>query len=207
MKKLFFMLCVGWLLLPCRGDAQLLEDYGIKCALTSATLSIDYKAGLLVPSVQRRVGFNVALYAEWFSLPYLSLITQVEYDQRGCLEPLQVGVANPASQRIDYLSVPLFIKVRYPLGEAQPYLFAGPRFDFKLDYQKTDMGDWPTPPYSEFKPTLLGTSLGAGLELPKFAPLPLLVEFRYNLDFSNSYSSFFYNMKNNAFDFWIGVEL
>lgn len=165
-------------------------------------------------SPQRRIGFNVGLYAEWLGLPFFSLITQVEYDQRGYLEtyyvslPLPAGFATKlASQRIDYLSVPILAKITFPIDGVQPYILAGPRVDVKLGYEKTYLGDWPTPPYSEFKSTDFGASIGAGLTLPNFPMLPILFEFRYNLDASSSYKTSFSTYRNNSCDIWIGVQL
>lgn len=214
MKRVVFTVCACWLLLAIDVNAQLLKGYGIKCALTSSTHSIDYTSRVTLPSSERRVGFNIALYAEWLEIPFFSLITQVEYDQRGYREtyyqsapPPAVYVTKLANQRIDYLSVPLLAKLTFPLCGMQPYIFAGPRLDIKLDYQKTYLGDQPTPPYSEFKANVFGSSVGVGLTFPKLAVLPFLLEFRYNSDFSNSYQTNFSTFKNNAYDVWLGVEL
>lgn len=214
MKKVFLISCAFWLMLFIGANAQLLKGYGVKCALTSATLTIDYTGGPTLAPPQRRIGFNIGLYAEWLDLPLFSLITQVEYDQRGYLEtyyvsrPLPAGFATKlASQRVDYLSVPILAKITFPAGGVQPYVLAGPRVDVKLDYKKTYLGDWPTPPYSEFKATDFGASIGAGLALPSFTMLPILFEFRYNFDFSSSYETNFSTYRNNSFDVWVCVQL
>ena len=181
-----------------------------------AVTSADQKYDLtLVPGLEtkRRVGFNVAAFAEWFDVPFFSLITQVEYAQKGTGQdfvvtgpsgPNPVGVRTLYS-RLDYVSVPVLGKLRLPGGPLSPYIVAGPRMDFFLGY-KSDEGAFNSV-YDKFKKTSLGGSAGIGIQLDSILPISVLAEARYNFDFVDSYETNLLKVRNSTFDFWLGVAL
>ena len=198
----------------CRLDAQLLRGYGLKAGLTSANEA--YHLGSLPQfETKRRVGFCIAAYAEWLNLSALSVVTQLEYTQRGVgweLKTLRVGprgfeqISSQVSYaRVDFISLPILIKLRLPVGSIQPFLLAGPRIDHLLGYTSAD---WSLiDPYSSFDQNVLGGSVGGGVESVELLPVDVVMEFRYNHDFVNSYENPVLTVRKNAFDFWLGVRL
>jgi len=210
MKKIVLMMLVvtaGYLNFC---NAQLLKNCGLKIGVTSADQKYDLK---LAPGLEtkRRVGFNVGAFAEWFDVPLFSLVTQVEYTQRGMGQdfivtgpsgPNPIGVKTLYS-RLDYVSVPILGKLRFPSGPVSPYIVAGPRADFLVGY-KSDEGAFNSV-YDKFKKTSFGGSAGIGIQIESLLPIAVLAEARYNFDFADSYETDLLKVRNSAFDFWLGV--
>ena len=193
-------------------NGQLLKSYGCKVAITSATQQYDYSDGFKLDN-KRRIGWGVAIYAEWFNLPIFSMISQIEYIQRGMgLEFSHPGSSSPAIlstetlyQRLAYLSIPILVKLTAPLPLLEPYIFFGPCIDFLLGY-KDDFGYSPSI-IESYKKNLWGGSVGGGIDFNKILPLPICIEFRYNIDFSNSFSDKYKTIKNSAYDLWLCINI
>lgn len=203
-------LIVALLLLCTQSRAQFLSRIGVKAALTSASQSMKNEI-VQDMELKRRTGFAVAAFADLFDLPAFSLVAQVEYAQRGM--GLEVAVTGPEGPeiigkrtlyaRLDYLSIPLLAKVKFPMPLLTPYLLAGPRADFSLG-SSLDEGVF-REVYDKFRKSGLGGSVGLGVETATLLPADLLLEFRYNVDFADAYSSNVLKIRNSAFDIWIGA--
>ncbi len=198
-----------------QSNAQLLDSYGIKLGLTSASQKVDYGSTpyyLVGIPMDRRIGFNAAIYAEWFKLSMFSVVTQVEYAQRGFTQELKTvgGTSQDVrvhsrNVRIDYLSIPLLIKASPWKWLASPYLIAGVRMDIRMSASDDLAGtSWIQ---DHFRRSIWGASAGIGLESHSLLPIPILLEFRYNVDAIDSYNVNTIKARNNAFDFWLGVAL
>lgn len=191
-------------------NAQLLKNYGLKMAVTSAGQKYDLT---LVPRLEtkRRVGFNVGAFAEWLDAPMFSILTQVEYAQRGIGQVFVVTGPNGPDpigtktlySRLDYLSVPVLAKLTLHSGLFSPYIMAGPRADFFLGYTSDENAS--NSVYDKFKKTSFGGSAGVGVQITSILPVTLLAEGRYNFDFADSYQTDLLKIRNNAFDFWLGI--
>jgi hypothetical protein len=192
------------------GNAQFLKSYGLKGAFTSADQKLNYTYVNI--ETKRRIGFNAAVFVEWFSVPYFSLVTQCEYNQRG----MRTAFAQTGSvltiigsftnyNRVDYLSIPVFAKLAIPLYPVSPYLLIGPRFDFLLGYKSDD--NIFNVVYDKFSKSTAGASFAFGVDLKELLQIAILVEARYNIDMKDSYSTQYLKMRNNAFDIWLGLAL
>ncbi len=209
MKTWLFSALVVLLMCTAETEAQFIKQYGFKVAFTSADQEYNLAP---VPDLEtkRRSGVNVAGFLELFDLPVFSLITQVEYAQRGM--GVEFAVTSPSGpepigmttlySRVDYLSIPVLVKARLETEAVSPYIMAGPRFDVMLGY-KSDKDAFNLL-YDEFKKTNWGASVGAGVESDAVLPFVVSAEFRYNFDFADSYRSDLANVRNNAFDVWVG---
>jgi hypothetical protein len=194
-------------------SAQLISHFGVKAAITSSIQEFDYSQSSIAPEIKRRVGFNAGVYAEWLNMPYFSIVTQVEYAQRGMgMDFVVTGPSGPQPletktvySRVDYLSVPALMKVRFQFSMITPYVLAGPRLDILLGYQ-SDEGVF-NALYDQFTTLALGGSVAVGVQIESLLPVPLLIEARYNVDFTNSYETNLLIVRNRAFDFWLGVAL
>jgi len=120
--------------------ANLIKSYGVKLAYTSTSQTVDF----VIPTPARRWtemkpsgrgGFSVAAFAEWFNLPIFSIVSQVEYAQRGAhmMYPVPGGWWLTDGS-MDYISTPVLAKLTAPLGHVNPYVFAGARADFLPSY-------------------------------------------------------------------------
>ncbi len=193
-------------------NAQLLGHYGLKVAYTSAAQSFNYYGGGFEINDERRPGVNAAAFAEWSTIPNLSVVTQLEYTQRGKGVKFARTTNDPTVldtwvqyHRVDYLSVPILAKLSLASGLVQPYLIAGPRVDFVLANHGADPNFRSL--YDDFKSPNLGGSAGAGMSTTAIVPAEIFVEFRYNLDLTAPYDNGALRVRNNAYDIWLGVAL
>jgi len=203
---LFLLLCASI------SDAQLIKSYGVKVSYTSTSQTVDF----VIPTpAQRwtemkpsaRGGFGVSAFAEWFNLPIFSIVSQVEYAQRGAhmLYPLPGGWGLTDGS-MDYISIPVLAKLTAPLGAFNPYVLAGPRADFLVSYHYDAI--YPNNSiYSDLNKATLGGSAGVGVQTNSILPVSLSAELRYDFDFFNSYNHADLNVHNDAFEIWIGVSL
>jgi hypothetical protein len=214
MKRLLCILFLTLFLLPATGTAQLLKSYGVKAAITSASQSFDYPTFHSFPrDFRRRIGFGVGVYAEWLNVPFISILTQIEYIQRGSREGFAVtGPDGPTvlrtdvlDRRLDYLSIPILFKAFTPLGSVTPYVLVGPRLDLLLGYRDETASDYSV--FQDFRKTSFGGTVGAGFDVADLLPVKFSVEFRTNIDFGDSYNTEFLKIRNSAYDIWIGVAL
>lgn len=216
MKLNLPMLVIMAILVVNEAHPQLIKSYGLKAGITSADQTFDWSS-IPDPSTERRVGFCLAAYAEWLNLPAFSVVTQLEYNQRGVGEKLYVLRFGPSGSRItdtqvfysrlDYLSIPILAKTEIPLGNVRPFIAIGPRLDFLLGYQTTESKLLYNTFYDDFRGLVLGGSVSIGIVMEGLFPFAITFEGRYNHDFSYSQSNQLIKIKNNAFDFWLGVGL
>jgi len=210
MKNLFFVLCFLAGSYANEANGQLVKSFGAKVAFTSADQRFDYSA---FPDLatKRRSGFNIGGFVEWLNIPYFSILTQLEYTQRGVGQefvitssqgPDPIGRITVYS-RLNYLSLPVLVKLALPATVLSPYLIAGPRIDILLGYNSYQGA--PNLLYDNFKGSVIGGSAGLGVETKSMLPFTLIVEARYNFDFADSFDNQFLRVNNNAFDFWLGV--
>jgi hypothetical protein len=92
---------IAALLFCAPAQAQMLSALGVKAGINSSTSEI-VMSGVdelrLALETQRRVGWQAAAFAEWLRLPVVSIVTQVEYAQRGFTEE-QVRTNDPIRGR------------------------------------------------------------------------------------------------------------
>ncbi len=207
-----FMVFLGLFAFPGVADAQLLRSYGLKLALTSANQDFHYTTPGPFET-KRRIGVNAGAFAEWLNIPLLSIVTQVEYAQRGMgVEFVLTGPTSLAPigaemiySRVDYLSIPVMAKLRFQAGLFSPYIIAGPRADFMLGYSSDRNSS--NDVYDGFRKSILGDTVGLGVGMAGIIPVRFLTEIRYNFDLQDSFSNSALTVRNNAVDIWLGVEL
>jgi len=185
-----------------------LNGYGLKVATTYP--NYDWRTqypSQISPQLGTLQGYNVALYAQWFDIGYLSVVTQLEYTQRGNSSsypweaPTLIRTQN---NRVSYMSLPVFAKFN-PLNiPVRPFILLGPRIDYLIDKQIEDVG---LSFYNHLKNWVLGYSIAVGLESNKFLGVNFSVEARFNRDITNTYHGGGIEIFNKAFDVWLGVGI
>ena len=109
-------------------DSQILKAYGIKVGAAAATQTFDYSINFSLPT-ENRWGLDIGGFAEFFQIPYFSLLTEVHYIQKGYSNTVQESTpAQPAGTgksitirpRLDYLSIPVLGKVRFETDVVTP---------------------------------------------------------------------------------------
>lgn len=189
-----FVLVVSLLLSATSVRAQLFDDYGAKVGVVSA--SAWDPDGALDP--ERRTGVAVSIFGERKMPSNVSLIGEFGYVQRGFtysvrqrndrgieLEPVE-GTA-----RLDYLTLPVLLKLNHAMTGGTLYAAGGPRFDL-LVHRKPATFDLAVGKKVEggavdfFDQFLVGGTIGIGVSTRTLLPLPLIAEGRYALDVTGS---------------------
>ena len=192
------------------GNAQLLGSAGFKVAYSSALQKLDFSDPSIDLGSKRIDAINVALFVEWFESSPVSILSQLEFMQRGRQEeflltapsgPEPIGVVIK-HLRISYLSVPVFAKLNILRQGISLYLLAGPRIDFMIAYKPDDPAAFLSKDL--LAKTIVGASVGVGTKFPMFF-FPLILDIRYNFDLKDSFNNGFARINNNALDIWLGV--
>ncbi len=191
-------------------QAQFLRGYGLKLGAVAANQSWNY-TGSSSMSYDNRWGFTVSGYVEFLDLPFVSGVLEAQYTQKGISESIPVtDAAHPDGTgefityrpRVDYLSIPLMIKVRFPMQVLTPYVVAGPRLDLLVG---KDGGAYSSV-IDSFKTSDFGATFGAGMEFQSMLPVGVFAEFRYNPSFQDAYDKGALKIRNRSMDFVLGVR-
>ena len=201
---IFIVIMALWFQFEC--VAQPLKLWGFKFGISSASQQFQ-DVDTYKPTV-RQTGFDAAVFTEWPSSSLFSLVTQLEFIQRGTVidvSPL-ADFGNPISytddhNRLQYLSALILGKFSIARQSAIPYILIGPHADYLLgyasDYHLLDFT------YSHFKKIIWGITAGVGCYSGSLLPVTLIGEIRYNFDILNS-ATLYNKIRNESIDFWLG---
>jgi len=184
-------------------------SYGIKAGFTSSSISTD----MFADEIKRREGLLAVAFAEWFNTSYFSLLAELGYVQRGYNNTVEFRDPDGQSLgqkegnlRFDYLTLSVLPKLQYSGSTLQPYVLAGSRGDVLLRGESSRSNFDPL--VDQYDMVALGGIVGVGIETGKqISPVPVFVEVRYNADITDSLSCCPRDIRNNAFDILLGVEL
>ena len=190
-------------------QAQLINGLGCKMGAAFAKQDFDYDHDYN-RDLKTRIGFDVAIYAEWLNLPFLHVLTEVHYIQKGMIEDVErwdinnISLSNTENNRIDYLSIPILAKVMVTCKNASQYILIGPRFDFLLGYKTGFFSSSVREIYSDFKNNSISGDIGYGMEINWAELIKTSIEFRYSPDFGYAYKSEHLKVKNESFEILVG---
>jgi hypothetical protein len=211
LKKTTILLFAFTTFLAGHCSAQAIKSSGFKVAITSANQKFDYFFNY-TPETKRRIGINAAYFVEWLNHPFFSILTQLEYCQRGAGLTAIIADVGPdygktttLYNRIDYLSLPVFAKFAFNAEPVRPYLIAGPRVDCII-HKESDEGSFNLVD-DGLNDFTMGASIGIGAESNSLLPIPVCIEARYNFDLLYSYNTDRLKVRNNSFDFWLGISI
>ncbi len=173
-----------------------------------ANQDFDYTFGFDFDT-ESRTGFDMGIYTEWFDLPFFSLLTEIHYIQKGMQHEErrfnefgeEVALLK-WNNRVDYLSIPILVKITIQTEHVSPYFIMGPRIDLLLGYDSDHFEAL----YDEFERVNLGGDFGIGVG-NNSGPVKILLEFRYSPDFTNAYKTDLLKVKNNSFEILFGLRL
>jgi hypothetical protein len=200
-------------LVPNFSQAQILSKWGVKTAFTRSKLEVRQFSDF----TSWRSGLNFAIFGEHTVNDWISVSTSLEYVQKGYLnEQVETDESGNeiqdviANTRLDYLSMFPLIKIQVPKRIISPFLTFGPRVDYLLHARKgqfrfTDITV--TDDFADFvKSFVIGASLSGGVQMPVLERLGISLEFRYNIDFTDSAREpVQYLFKNKTYDIWAGL--
>jgi hypothetical protein len=154
--------------------------------------------------VFRVVRRNAAIFAAWDVFSISSLVAQAEYVQGGFVQERTVRGNNirrvvRQGTRLDYVSLPILMKLQYPSLASGPYLIGGPRLNI-LIYRSAEIGL-----HNYLGEQTVDGVIGLGIVSNRLWRFPLLVEARYNFDFTEIRKYNTVQAKKNSFDVWLGM--
>ena len=194
-------------------ESQLLRSYGIKGGMSSTTETWSYTPQIeMIVSYTARQGVDIGIYAEWFSMSTISLLTEVCYIQKNedfsegkSFDYLGIPLEEYYSfqSKVNYLSLPILVKLRINWGVAVPYVIIGPRFYVYLSGNNNTFSN-------DFREIDVGGTFGFGVE--SLILFPIGAEIRYSPTFTNSPTFLTGDpgsnttIKNQSFEFLIVIS-
>jgi len=195
-------------------QAQFIKNVGIKIGGTASTQKWEYNPFIEMAGLKpdTKIGLNVGAFAEFLNLPFISLIGEVNYVEKGMqIDVLITDINNPEGRSkelwktgINYLNFSLLAKVRLEGIIFTPYLLAGPKFDIELGKsgKLVSAGSM----FDDFTKTRFGFKAGIGTEIKLFN-ITFLTEVLYDADFGTLYESGILKVTSSAVDFRTGVSI
>ena len=183
-------------------------SFGVKAGLALADQDWDYRD--FDQDFDSRLGMQFGIFAEFAVTDYVHVTPELRYVPVGVkvkywvtesYDPL-VTREETATSRIDYLSIPVLIKIAYPSETVSPYVIVGPRIDFQVGTNANGL----EAVYDELDKTVYGLTVGAGAEYAMSPKYRLLAEFSYSPDFSKAYETSLLSVTNKTLSFLIGVR-
>jgi hypothetical protein len=209
MKKYVFLGTIV-LLLSCGClQAQAVKSIAIKAGVAWATQKNEFKNVEIDQDISYKTGLHLALNAEFLQHPFISILAEVGYTQKGNKQEIELSTAQMPegtgemrtyNTTFSYGYLAPMIKLRKEFGGFVPYIFVGPRIDYQFsytsDFNLSAIED-------DFNKVLFGLNYGLGLEY-MFGQIGVGAVFHQQLDFSKIYSKTPENfglesIKNNAF--------
>lgn len=213
-KKCLIFLSI--LFIPFFLGSQTIDGYGVKLAFSQSKVIPKEKAF----HASWRSGLNVGLFVEKSVYKMIYAIIQLEYASKGYqLESIEMDEYGNriqtvwANTRLDYVSMPLLLKIVNNDLKCRPFIQVGPRLDYLFNF-KRGIFEFSHLNARDEMPNLLylnsfslGSSLSLGCYLPIMDTEKLLIEIRYNSDFDDipSESNIFFG-RNVSYDFWVGYS-
>ncbi len=141
------------------------------------------------PDTRHRKGIELGAFIDVATPhPWLSVVAEASYLQRGARLPVGIG-GNGATLlgdvRVDYLSMAVLPQARVGLGPVSLFGYAGPGVDVHLDTQSAAAV---SPPYHNDKAQVLVGEAGAGLELLVRGRWAVRAEIRRSADLTSAFT-------------------
>ena len=198
-----FIVCLAFITITATAvNAQLIRGAGIKVGATFSKQNWDYSSSGDTEKYDR-TGLNLGGFIEFFDNPLLTLVTEINYVQKGITRETEIPIPGPnpvvsTDKRIDYLNLAALGKVRLNLGLVEPYVLAGPKIDFELTKENEQDIE------NNFQKGRWGLKVGVGSEI-NLLPLNLFAEILYDADFNELYDNQNLKIETNSVDLRIGI--
>lgn len=147
-------------------------EIGIKGGLSFGNIS---NKGLLPGDLKTRTGFAAGLYLG-FGASVVSLGAEGLYAQRGLDSDQSLS---DSETRLDYVDIPVYLKIRIPTPGIRPYAFAGPQISLELRCH-TASGDACAEPSARETTDYAGV-IGAGVKFGGSTAVGLEARYVYGL--------------------------
>lgn len=210
MKKIFFAVFIVFSL-SVQSEAQIIKGYGVKLGMGISNSTWHYSSYNYDLTWDKNAGFSARLFADFFNYSIFSLEAEIGYSQKGIKDKIPItNITHPdgtgefidINNRLSYISAALMGKAQYKIGIFSPYAIIGPQLNYLAD-KKVDQRFEIV--YNNFNKQILGFSAGIGSGI-SIQGLNLILEYRYEKDFSNNYKSSGIEIKNYSHSFLVGFQ-
>lgn len=208
MKSRFAILFFIVILSSITCKAQFIRSYGIKAGSVAANQTWDY-VSLNDLDTKARFGFVGGVFLEMLDVPYISVVAELDYIQKGFKYKVEVATVDRPDgtgqfithePSVDYLSIPIMGKLRFEFTSISPYLIAGPRLDILI---KKDSKEFDAV-FDKFSETNIGATIGAGAEI-NLINIFLFGEIRYSPTLQDDFNNDFLAVRNKSVEFILGI--
>lgn len=194
-KTIAFLFILSFVL---QAKAQRFNSIAIAAGVTYA----NQKYLIAEPSELSRkkyvLGFNVAVFGEFFTRYYVRWVTEIQYNQKGSIDPQPEG--NYPNQ-LQYLCWNNYAKIRYEMDRIIPYILIGPRLEYTMAQSITS----PSTP-GPYLPLHVSPAVGAGVEFINYYNIKFFVEGFYNPDVMPAYIQPEVHVFNKDFELRVGLK-
>ena len=210
MKKIYLILILFSVVST--SQAQLIRNYGLKIGATISNQEWNYSTLPIDFDPDNRWGLNLGVFTEFLDIPYFSLVTELNYVQKGMIEediPVTT-VTNPDGTgeyvtwdtRVDYLNLCALGKLRLDFSLFTPYLLIGPKVDFEINLINSlgltnEVED-------NYNKIIYGVKLGGGTEI-KLTSFSILAEIIYDYNFNDLFENENLIVTASSVDFRLGI--
>lgn len=196
-------------------SAQFIRAYGIMAGAVQSRQQWDYTPQSLTTGLDSKPLWGVAVsgFVECLDAPYVSVLTGMDYTQKGrefTVMATEVDLNSPFGyrdiglrdyeERLHYIGVHVLAKLRLESPKATPYLAIGPRYDYLVIHPTAHV-------YERFKKSELSLMMVAGVELSVHNAFGLVAEFRYHSALTDAYQTDMLTISNRYMEFLVGVSL
>ena len=144
MKKVCFIFAL--IMFVSTSQAQIIRGYGLKVGTTISNQDWEYSnssglSGLSFDS-NSRVGINFGIFTEFLNVPFISIVTEVNYLQKGMKKDIPVTTNSQPDgtgefitwdTKVSYINISALGKLRINTGLFTPYILLGPKIDFEIN--------------------------------------------------------------------------
>ena len=215
MKKVCFIFAL--IMFVSTSQAQIIRGYGLKVGTTISNQDWEYSnssglSGLSFDS-NSRVGINFGIFTELLNVPFISIVTEVNYLQKGMKKDIPVTTNSQPDgtgefitwdTKVSYINISALGKLRINTGLFTPYILLGPKIDFEIN-KSNSIGSLNVVE-ENFNKNRFGLKVGIGTEI-NLSAFSFLAEFLYDADFNELYENQNLKIKSNSFDLRIGIIL
>ncbi|MGQ9706987.1 MAG: outer membrane beta-barrel protein [bacterium] len=160
----------------------------------------------------KNAGFNFSAYLEWFNNRKVNILTELYYMKLKPYEFYESIDANGTSyeyerwelKSFDYISIPVMLKVGYPIWLLKPYITIGPRVDLFISSDCYNIGGKIENPRREFGWFLFGIDMGYGIDIRLTERYILSPEYRFVYDLTYSRGTYHFEGKKRVHVIMLG---
>ncbi|HXF90298.1 MAG TPA: outer membrane beta-barrel protein [Candidatus Nitrosotenuis sp.] len=213
MKHFIYLMAVFSILISVTVCSQTVRTFGLKAGLVNSGQTWKYSGTFagFSPFDKRVSSVGLSGFVEWLDIPFLSIVTEIGYIHKAAADdviltsetsPEGIGTKT-VKPGINYLTIPLLLKVHYGLPVGTAYIIGGSRYDIMINKNEDAKGAV----FDDFKTYDFGYIIGAGYELPINLFNPIALEARYSPSIQKIYSSDKLSVKNNTVEVMLVLGL